>query len=364
MTATVVETATEVGHGINGVSLPAANGRNPRFSLPDTTPRSSKTSMVISGVRIYVYGLDELPPPPAGSTVTEDVAVLFLAHNRTRTYRVTEGIAHELLHRYRSDGRAKCMGMIAVTMDMRNHGEREISPDANRTWAGGNERHAIDLLSLIDGGVYDFQLVMDYLPMYLPQFARLHNVMAGVSLGAHTAWRLAALAAPGQVQGYAMVVGCPNLTSLLAARLGVGPDDLGEGEDDTRLDLVEDEARWDALLDDTQKRRFPRSLATLVRRQDRRIADSFPTDTPILLCNGAQDELVPARYTAAWAKARGVLPTGNVERKPLLDGGKDAKPPLIDLLIQDNTGHSCTKEMVARIAVWLGDLFASTAVSQ
>ncbi|CAK7219809.1 hypothetical protein SEUCBS140593_004017 [Sporothrix eucalyptigena] len=361
MTVTVVETEVVTNginghHAVNGISAEAAAGRNPRFSLPDTTPRSSKTSMVIGGVRIYVYGLDDLPPTPAG-TVISDVGVLFLAHNRTRTYRVTEGIAHELLHRYRTDGRQKNMGLIAVTMDMRNHGEREISPDANRTWSVGNERHAIDLLSLIDGGVYDFKLVMDYLPMYLPQFGRLHNVMAGVSLGGHTAWRLSTLVAPGTVAGYTMVVGCPNLTSLLVGRLGVTQEQLEGTDDDTRLDLVEYD-RLEKLLDDQQKRRWPRALAEQVRQQDRQIAGSFPADTPLLLCNGAQDDLVPARYTAAWAKARGVLPTDDVIRKPTV-AGQDPKPPLIDLLIQDNTGHSCTKEMVARIAVWLGDLFAS-----
>lgn len=370
MTVTVVETVTATAtattngtvngtvSGVNGVNgtvkggdslaRDKAAGRNPRFSLPDSTPRSSKTSLVIGGVRIYIYGLDDLPPTgSSGSSTTTDVAVLYLAHNRTRTYRVTEGIAHELLHRYRSDVRPKTMGLIAVTMDMRNHGEREISPAANLTWTAGNERHAMDLLSLIDGGVQDFRLVMDYLPVYLPQFARLHSVMAGVSLGAHTAWRLAAQARPGQIAGYAMVVGCPNLTSLLVGRL---TDDQVE---DTSGDYYTD-------LDERQKARWPRALADLVARQDRQIAYAFPADTPILLCNGAEDELVPARYTAAWAQARGVVPTSDVVRTPYVPGQSDAKnPPLVDLLVQENTGHSCTKEMVARIAVWLGDLFAA-----
>ncbi|KAL1893326.1 hypothetical protein Sste5346_006503 [Sporothrix stenoceras] len=377
MTVTIVETAMATAiqngivngaNGVNGVNgvhdmnginglakggdslaRDKAAGRNPRFSLPDSTPRSSKTSMVIGGVRIYVYGLDDLPSPAvdASSSTTTEVAVLYLAHNRTRTYRVTEGIAHELLHRYRTDSRPKTMGLVAVTMDMRNHGEREISPAANLTWAAGNERHAMDLLSLIDGGVQDFRLVMDYLPMYLPQFSRLRNVMAGVSLGAHTAWRLAAQAQPGQIAGYAMVVGCPNLTSLLVGRL---TDDKVEG---TSKDYYDD-------LDDRQKGRWPRALADLVARQDKQIADAFPADTPILLCNGAQDELVPAKFTAVWAKERGVAPTNDVVRPPYVPGKDSDKPPLIDLLVQENTGHSCTKEMVARIAVWLGDLFASS----
>ncbi|KAF5585104.1 alpha beta hydrolase family domain-containing protein, partial [Fusarium pseudoanthophilum] len=65
----------------------------PRFALPPTTPRSSKSSLVVGGVQIYLYGLKDLDDVPS-----DDIAVLYLAHNRTRTYLVTEGIAHEILH--------------------------------------------------------------------------------------------------------------------------------------------------------------------------------------------------------------------------------------------------------------------------
>lgn len=94
----------------------------PRFSLPDATPRSSKRELVIGGVKIYIYGIDELTRPSG-----VEVAVLYLAHMRTRTYLVTEAIAHEVLHRYRNDAKRKRVELIAVTMDMRNHGEREVN---------------------------------------------------------------------------------------------------------------------------------------------------------------------------------------------------------------------------------------------
>lgn len=92
----------------------------PRFSLPDSTPTSSKHVIVIGGIATYVFGLDEIAPD------AEEVAVLYLAHMRTRTYQVTEGMAHELLHQYKRAGRNK-ISLIAVTMDMRNHGAREVS---------------------------------------------------------------------------------------------------------------------------------------------------------------------------------------------------------------------------------------------
>ncbi len=94
----------------------------PRFSLPDTTPRSSKSELVIGGVKIYIYGLNELIIDSG-----TEIGVLYLAHMRTRTYLVTEAIAHEVLYRYRTDGSRKKVELIAVTMDMRNHGARQVS---------------------------------------------------------------------------------------------------------------------------------------------------------------------------------------------------------------------------------------------
>lgn len=92
----------------------------PNFTLPATTPRSSKTELIIGGLKVYVYGLEEVQQ---GCT---DVAVLYHAHRRTRTYRDSETFAHELLHRYRSDGRPKKAGLIAVAVDARNHGDRKV----------------------------------------------------------------------------------------------------------------------------------------------------------------------------------------------------------------------------------------------
>lgn len=97
------------------------NEMEPRFSLPPDTPLSSKKELVIGGVRVYVYGLVELK-----CGINDNIAILYLAHNRTRTYKVTEGVAHEVLYRYKTDGRRKKAQLVAVTMNMRNHGDREV----------------------------------------------------------------------------------------------------------------------------------------------------------------------------------------------------------------------------------------------
>ena len=166
----------------------------------------------------------------------------------------------------------------------------------------------------------------------------------GVSLGGHTAWRMASLA-PGQFEAFAIVVGCPNLTSLLVERLGVDPAILGiRGEE---LDTVSYE-QLSEVMNEQQRRRWPRVLAELVRDGDRKAYEEFPTNLPLLMCNGVHDQLVPARYTSSW-----------VERTSRLNGGLSSAKKPTKLFVQENTGHSCTKEMVKMIAEWLGDMYRS-----
>ncbi|KAJ5536512.1 hypothetical protein N7513_009698 [Penicillium frequentans] len=270
-----------------------------------------------------------------------------------------EDMAHEILHRYRTDKRKSGpIGLIAVTMNMRNHGDREVDPQANKTWKNGNENHAyvpilmlrnismnakldsMDLVSMISGSAQDFKLVLDYLPTYFPQFTRFYNIMFGVSLGGHTAWRIASLTSPGQFHAYAMVVGCPSLSTLLLSRLGIDPtigNSPGEPFDYEKLRQA---------MNSTQQKRWPRALAEIVNQDDQQVTDEFPDDVPLLLCNGKYDKLVPAKYTAAW-----------VEERQKRSGGKQD----ITFFVQDNTGHSCTKEMVAMTAEWLRDILPSSS---
>jgi len=190
-------------------------------------------------------------------------------------------------------------------------------------------------MSLIDGSALDFKLVMSYLPAYFPQFKTFHTIMAGVSLGGHTAWRMPAIV-PGQIKAMCMVVGCPNLTALLLSRLRFDPEILST----TSSELYK--IPYDQLvtaLNEKQKGRWSKTLHELVSAQDRLIEEEFP-NVPLLLMGGKEDPLVPVKHTEPWVEKR-----------------KDNKN--IELFVQDNTGHSCTKEMVAKIAVWLSDLLAA-----
>ena len=168
--------------------------------------------------------------------------------------------------------------------------------------------------------------------------------MLGVSLGGHTAWRMASLA-PNQLEAFAIVVGCPSLTSLLVERLGIDAAALGiKGEELHKVSYP----RLEKVMNKQQRRRWPRALAELVREGDRKVYEEFPPHVPLLMCNGVHDRLVPARYTSSW------LETRSLQNGDLALGKNNAK-----LFIQENTGHSCTKEMVSMIAEWLGDMYKS-----
>lgn len=190
---------------------------------------------------------------------------------------------------------------------------------------------SIDLISSIDGSALDFKLIMDFLPAYLPQFSRFRNIMAGISLGGHTAWRLPSFVPT--LEAIIIVVGCPNLTSLMLSRLdvsstGVSPDGTPDGLRQVPYEDLE------KVMTEVQKRRWPRALHDVVRESDRKVAEAWK-ELPLLLMGGELDPLVPMGPTELW-----------------FDKHKNG-----DIFIQSNTGHSCTKEMVHMMARWLGSLY-------
>ncbi|ORX39436.1 hypothetical protein BD324DRAFT_607725 [Kockovaella imperatae] len=331
ITATMSPSSSIAGGVGPNTALPPVPAMEPRFSLPDSTPRSSKTSIIIGGVTVYILGLEELQASRKDGQVT----VLYLAHMRKSTYTVTENLGHEILYRYKQHckGDQSRRGLIAVTMDMRNHGAREISRLANLTWQDGNETHASDLISVIDGSATDYQVVMSHLPSYLPQqFDYVKNVFMGVSLGAHTAYRVSQLSP--SIDGYITVVGCPSLSSLLLSRLGVLPSTCNVRP--SEMDKV-DYSTLKRIMSPDQLRKYPKNLARILSSQDEAIFEHFPRNVPVLMCGGKLDPLVPTLLTVDWLDRRGTA-------------SSDDKTTLF---VQENTGHSCTKEMVAMAAKWI-----------
>lgn len=201
-----------------------------------------------------------------------------------------------------------------------------------------------DLLSTIDACAQDFQLVISWLPVYLqahlPRCERISNFVMGISLGGHTAWRLSSLLPQDLISGWIIVVGCPSLTSLLLERLGAKSGALGATRGEMHL------VPWPDLYDSMnsiQRGRWPRLLAEKTARDDRQLFQQFPTTAPLLLCNGKEDPLVPAFFTADWLQRREQAGLKGVDTTHF---------------VQERTGHSCTKEMIGLITNWLGQHIA------
>ncbi|KAF9892248.1 hypothetical protein FE257_002025 [Aspergillus nanangensis] len=273
-----------------------------RFTLPESTPRSSKTTINIAGVLIYLYGVDELTPKQ-----TQDTAVLFHVHGRTKDYHDAEEIAHELLFQTRQlDTFPK--GLVVATMDNRNHGTRAIDKTAVEDWRGGNPKHAQDMLSTMDGIVVDARIVMKFLRSYVEdRFVPTQFIISGMSLGGHTAWNM--LADEPRVTAGVIIVGSPNLTDMMAERLHAV-------ESDGSIDA----GRW--LL----------SIQTLYRDRDESVAAIEGKE--MLIMNGALDKLVPSKYTDPWVE-------------------KYSDRNHVEFYVYENTGHYVSFEMIETVTRWV-----------
>uniref|UniRef100_A0A093VHW8 Acyl-protein thioesterase 1 n=1 Tax=Talaromyces marneffei PM1 TaxID=1077442 RepID=A0A093VHW8_TALMA len=278
------------------------------FFPKPSTPRSSKTELQIGGLKTYIYGLDQ-----AREQGHTDLGVLYIAHGRTRSYRDSEPLAHKILHQVRSDATPKRAGLIVVAVDARNHGERKLNDMTNMDWTEGNESHAF------------------------------YNFMSGISLGGHTSWRVATspVAQRGKLHGVAIIIGCPKLTSLLLSRLGVDLEAAAQ-KFSVPIDLIYTISydKLSTILTDQQRQRWPRALAELAASLDRVTEQSYPRDIPTYILNGKLDPLVPDKFTAQWVKQRREVD----------------KYDNIEYFVQENTGHTCTNQMVDNVSRWLAGL--------
>lgn len=104
----------------------------------------SKKTFLIAGLKTIVYGLDEL------NTEHKNVACLWLLHARLQTQESMEPLASTVLKswndRVKSRG-GEALGLIAASLDQRNHGSRLLEPRANEAWKSGNPTHAQDMFS-------------------------------------------------------------------------------------------------------------------------------------------------------------------------------------------------------------------------
>ncbi|ANB13126.1 hypothetical protein AWJ20_1407 [Sugiyamaella lignohabitans] len=314
------------------------------------------TVLRIGGIAVYVYGLDRIGNVSSIKTLN----AVYVLHPRLGDYTYSEALALAWLDSYYEFSTDNKAPLIAVTFDNRNHGKRVIDPVGNESWAISsepnkiyNELHAQDMCSSIDGSVLDTSLVIDYLPSVLPFKVQspIRNVIAGVSLGGHMAWRVAHLLGPDKVYAILPIIGSPNLSILLLERLYFQvlhktPDfDFSPPWQTTVADNVYHQLVSSSEYGSQVETLLPRPLFNLVSRQDYELERHFPVPIKVFMLCGRDDPLVPAKYTEKWVASRAL---------------QDHRRPLdLKLYIQPNTGHVCTPEMTRQAGLWIKSILSS-----
>lgn len=131
------------------------------------------------------------------------VNVMYLIYHRGAGHSYTDAVGERIVDEYSKDAKVP---MIAVTFDIPNHGEREVSEMANAACKDGNEPHALDMIICIEFSINDIKLVMDLLPIYLNLGAhlapdlkdenvpiRFHSMLSGYPKGGHIINRFASI---------------------------------------------------------------------------------------------------------------------------------------------------------------------------
>lgn len=258
----------------------------------------SHDTHTIGGFSVHVYNAASLEKYVALHNVTPDeplipVRVLYLIHHRSGDYTYMEPIAFNLLNQLGAE-----KGVIAVTFDLRNHGERLVAETKNGSWREGNPSHALDMVSAIEGNVTDIKLVMDYLPAYLDleRFRndapfKFVNSLSGYSLGGHIVIRFAHRY-PELVSAINPTIGCFDMTSLLVNRL------KGTRDFDRKWFY----SLYDELgLTNEQKRLYPQAFHNKVSAEDSSIFEEFPfSNVKVFACFYSQDPLVPPEISRVW----------------------------------------------------------------
>ncbi|VVT46074.1 uncharacterized protein SAPINGB_P001033 [Magnusiomyces paraingens] len=362
------------------------------LTIPNDCSIPSHTEYIIGGLPVHVYGVAEALEAAAVPASPSELVILHLVHPRTRSYEYTQRMATLLLAEYARSASSNRLlpPCVAATFDLRNHGHRIVSTN-NSDWRRGNRAHGQDMATGILGSVQDVELVIRFLPAYLPQAlttqkantslsAPIWNIVSGVSQGGHVTWKVAAHAAatpdPGAYSILAAVpiIGAPDLTTLLVHRLLVQVCGLDR---DTARYLLENEVfaqlnvpyasflSWESLaaaietaplfaqflkdfptgtlLSSTFPEYWPRMLHQQLSSEDRATLQKAPEHVKnVFIVNSQADPLVPSWVSYAYAK------------KHTLTGRPPAESPADRTLYEkEGLGHIFTNDMADIVAKYI-----------
>jgi len=284
-------------------------------------------------------------------------------------------------HIGKSGYRGHKRGLIAVTIDQRNHGSREVMRSANEAWGQGNATHAQDMFSIYHGTSQDVSLLITHLPSYIfPTSSHTMdlNLLLGISLGGHATWH--SLLAEPRITTGVVVIGCPDYVRLMTDRARHSKLDTYTSSSPPGRDFLGSKGFPKALVEAVEKY-DPAGL--LLGELDTVTGDEHlhePSDAEktrlrpimrdtlggkrILLLSGGKDKLVPYQAGESfyvWLK--------NALKK---DGGWfNDRGTVLEDIVDESAGHEYSQKMATEAARFVvealsgeGDAKAGTRTSK
>ncbi|KAK2729591.1 hypothetical protein CKAH01_02565 [Colletotrichum kahawae] len=347
--------------------MPEQNPMQP--TAGSSSPTVSKSTILMSGLLVDVYGLAELAPHRAAS-----VSILWLYHGRGRAKEDMGAFASRIVSQHNAAANSSSpatRSLIAVAFDQRNHGSRLVSDKANESWRGGNERHAVDMYAMVAGMVSDTSGLMDVVEGYLKselgggagagEWRVDQHLALGVSLGGHSTWQ--ALFGEERMVGGVVIIGCPDYMALMSDRAQrsklatFSEEDAGAsflGSRDFPPDLVAACLRHDpkGILFGTG----PVPTASVVpeaaeQQRLRGLLDARVRGKKFLVCSGGDDRLVP------YAKAKPFVDFfQEATRTWYADGGV-----VFENIVYEGVGHAFSEGMIEDSCRFLLDVVNGAA---
>jgi len=274
---------------------------NPMGVSGSSGPVSMKT-FYVGGIITDVYGLDEL------SSSCKAVSCLWLLHPRGLNKQWMADTASSSIKDWNQRPQASKRGLLAVSFDQRNHGSREVHAPANGAWIEGNESHAQDMFSIIQGTVVDTSLLIDHIGSYIlldendPSIDQ--HLALGVSLGGHAAWQC--LFGEPRITAAVVIIGCPDYMFLISDRARLsklashGANFHGSKHFPKALVQSVEKVDPKGILFGTSE--VILSPSESQRSQLRRIMDQKIKNKRVLVCSGGEDKLVPYRCSEPFMK--------------------------------------------------------------
>lgn len=243
----------------------------------------------VAGLEIDLFGTRDLPAT---------APIIFVTHGRC-------GMG---LHCHDSCRELAAMGYIAIALDQRNHGRRLVDGRVNGDWSPS---HAADMYGVFLGTAMDVVTLIDMIPARLGLTSDRIG-MTGGSLGGHAT--LMAMA--------------------LDPRIRVGVPLIGSGDYRRLMELRAASNKCPAKDFESF---FPPELDSIVKLRDPLYRAAVFADRPLLMLNGADDNLVQLECNQRFEAAA---------RPHYKDGSK------LKLVSYPGVGHAVPPEMWNEAKAW------------